>query len=33
MLDQGIKDQLATHFATLSSSLTLVLYRSSNPKF
>jgi NADH-dependent peroxiredoxin subunit F len=32
MLDQGIKDQLASHFATLSSSLTLVLYRSSNPK-
>jgi alkyl hydroperoxide reductase subunit F len=32
MLDQGIKDQLKTHFATLSSSLTLALYRSANPK-
>ncbi len=32
MLDQGIKDQLKTHFATLSSSLTLALYRSKSPK-
>jgi alkyl hydroperoxide reductase subunit F len=32
MLDQGIKDQLKTHFANLSSSLTLALYRSANPK-
>ena len=32
MLDQGIKDQLKTHFATLSSSLTLALFRSASPK-
>jgi alkyl hydroperoxide reductase subunit F len=32
MLDQGIKDQLKTHFATLSSSLTLALFRSTSPK-
>ncbi len=32
MLDQGIKDQLTTHFATLSSSLTLALYHGTNPK-
>jgi alkyl hydroperoxide reductase subunit F len=32
MLDPSIKDQLKTHFATLTSSLTLALYRSINPK-
>jgi alkyl hydroperoxide reductase subunit F len=32
MLDQGIREQLTTHFATLSSSLTLALYRSEHPK-
>ena len=32
MLDQGIKDQLATHFATLTSSLTLALYAGDGPK-
>jgi alkyl hydroperoxide reductase subunit F len=32
MLDQGIKDQLKTHFATLSSSLTLALFHSTSPK-
>jgi NADH-dependent peroxiredoxin subunit F len=32
MLDQSIKDQLATHFATLSTSLTLALFRSDHPK-
>lgn len=32
MLDQGIKDQLKTHFATLSSSLALALYRGASPK-
>ena len=32
MLDQGIKDQLKTHFATLSSSLTLALFRGKSPK-
>jgi len=32
MLDQGIKDQLKTHFAALSSSLTLALFRSTSPK-
>jgi len=32
MLDQGIKDQLTTHFATLSSSLTLSLFAGDSPK-
>ncbi len=32
MLDQGIKDQLSTHFATLSSSLTLALSRGDHSK-
>jgi alkyl hydroperoxide reductase subunit F len=32
MLDQSIKDQLTTHFAALSSSLTLALFRSDHPK-
>jgi alkyl hydroperoxide reductase subunit F len=32
MLDQGIKDQLEAHFATLSSDLTLALYASKHPK-
>jgi alkyl hydroperoxide reductase subunit F len=32
MLDQGIKDQLQTHFATLSSHLTLALFSSTHAK-
>jgi alkyl hydroperoxide reductase subunit F len=32
MLDQGIREQLTTHFATLSSSLTLALYAGDHPK-
>ncbi len=32
MLDASIKDQLRTHFAALSSPLTLALYRSDHPK-
>ena len=32
MLDQGIKDQLATHFSALSSPLTLALFRSTHAK-
>ena len=32
MLDQGIKDQLQTHFATLSSRLTLALFASTHAK-
>jgi alkyl hydroperoxide reductase subunit F len=32
MLDQGIKDQLHTHFATLSSDLTLSLFASTHAK-
>ena len=32
MLDQGIREQLTSHFATLSSSLTLALYAGDHPK-
>jgi NADH-dependent peroxiredoxin subunit F len=32
MLDQGIKDQLRTHFADLSATVTLALFASDHPK-
>jgi alkyl hydroperoxide reductase subunit F len=32
MLDQGIKDQLRDHFAKLSSTITLALFKSDHPK-
>jgi alkyl hydroperoxide reductase subunit F len=32
MLDQAIKDQLRPHFADLSATITLALYRSENAK-
>jgi len=32
MLDQSIQEQLRSHFATLSSSLTMALFKSDHPK-